>query len=142
MCKDILNNLVHFFYLWLRPSPIQQNFVTCTQDNHLYPHPTVFSVVCVRLSCLQFQFQTGCLNIFKNKYSQAEYSICNFKFITLISTYIIISLKYQWQMQTLSQGGGGGGCYACPAHFSTFCDFFFVFNQKQEGALPLPQICH
>ena len=35
----------------------------------------------------------------------------------------------QWQIQTLSQGRrmGGWGRFACPAGFSSLCDFFFLY---------------
>jgi len=36
-------------------------------------------------------------------------------------------------------GGGEEGCFACPAGFSSFCDFFFFTQCKiRGGALDLP----
>ena len=29
-------------------------------------------------------------------------------------------------MLDFNMGVGGGGCFACPANFSSFCDFFFL----------------
>ena len=35
-------------------------------------------------------------------------------------------------------GGGGGGCFTCPAGFPSFCHLFFFIQNKEgeEGAGP------
>ena len=45
-------------------------------------------------------------------------------------------------MLDFNMGVGGGGCFACPANFSSFCDFFFSLTQSKGGPAPLPWSCY